>query len=189
MLLGVGQCIISLTGCIDLGLAVQSDGTDGINELFNSFRCFFVPVTKALTTLFLGVVIGIVEHDDITILHGLLRNTQVRMGTVQRVHPAGIAAVGKFSDAVDRFHIVTSRIAASHTGFCQCLVQHILDGGTGSDLIGLLRNPGTQIAASQGMHLVGAVLGAAQQGEGNGNRGFQFIQLALGIRQGLVVLH
>ena len=129
------------------------------------------------------------EYDHIAFLHCLFCNTQAGMNTIQGIHPARVRTIREFTNTIDRFHIVTGRVLIVHTSCCQSHLQHILNCSTGSNHVCFLRNPGTQVAISQGMHLISAVLGATKQGEGHGNGGIQVCELTFRIRQGLVVFN
>ena len=127
------------------------------------------------------------EYDHIAFLYSLLRNTQVGMDTIECVHPAGVAAVGELANAIDGFHIVAGGVLAAHAGFLQRHFQHILDGCTGFHFVGLLSNPGVQIAICKGMSLVRIVLIAAKQSECDRNLTDQFIIGSFCISQFLII--
>ena len=178
-LLFFGQCIISLTGSGDLILLIQSDLTNCIDQTHNlkHIRIFS----------FSGVIISVMEDNNVAILQALLRNTQRGMHAIQRIHPAAQRTVGKLTDtdAVlgDILHIVAAGIDNRQViGRCNHL-QNLKDSCTGLYLIISCRHPGLQIAVDQGMDCSFALLMlvVAQQGEVHGDRiGKQFHHQAVG---------
>ena len=170
-LLGVGQLVISRTcGADGTGLAEvhRADCVDQGNHFLGGL--FLVVVSF----VFLGVVIGIVEHNHVALVEVLLRHAQIGVYAVEGVHPAGEIAVGELAqgrtvlrgdglDIVPGF-VLNAILAAQR--FCnhiqhRCVVAH----GHCHAI-----DPLFQVAVCQSVLVTAVAVNAvAQQGEGNRN--------------------
>ena len=96
------QSVINLPSCVDFRLAGVGvgHGADLVNQVDNVLGCAGF-LNRSHSALFFGVVIGIVQDDFITLLQIPSRYANIRMASVNGVHPAGELAIVKFSKAVD----------------------------------------------------------------------------------------
>ena len=96
------QSVIGFPCRVDFRLAGvgEGHGADLIDQVDDILGCAGF-LNRSHSTLFFGVVIGIVQDDFITLLQIPSRYANIRMGSVNGVHPAGELAIVKFSKAVD----------------------------------------------------------------------------------------
>ena len=96
------QSVIGFPCRVDFRLAGvgEGHGADLIDQVDDILGCAGF-LNRSHSTLFFGVVIGIVQDDFITLLQIPSRYANIRMASVNGVHPAGELAIVKFSKAVD----------------------------------------------------------------------------------------
>ena len=170
-LLGVGQLVVGHPCLVDSGPLRQIHRADCVDQGNHFLGGLFLVV---VSFVFLGVVIGIVEHNHVALVEVLLCNAQVGVYAVEGVHPAGEIAVGELSQfrAVlggDGLNVVAAFVLdvelVANDG-----QDHIQHGGVVADrdLRGV--DPRFEVVVSQRV-LVAAVAvgGVAQQHEGHGN--------------------
>ena len=130
-----------------------------------------------LGAFFLGVVVRVVPDDDVAILQELFRDTQIRIRTVQGVHPPGICTVAELCQRIaiigDGRYVIAGFILPGHVVISQSLFKYIFHRGVHVHRVGSLFNPQLQILIGPGMRaglLRGIAMdGIAVQGEINGD--------------------
>ena len=132
-------------------------------------------LSVVVAALFVGVVVGIVEDDGVSVLHIPGRYAFFRMGAVDCVHPAGVFAVVEFTQAVDGGDINSAVFVVVIC--CQGDVvlrshpfQHVPHSFGGVRLHIGLRSPGGQSTPGQAVGCRGtAVFLVTQDGDVDGN--------------------
>ena len=113
--------------------------------------CIGAPRAAPDMVMFLLVIIGIMEHDDIPVFQILFCHAQVGVDPVQRVHPAAVRSVIDLRKARSiRFcnagNIIAFCIVPAVSVFCQDFLKHIQHRCIAADFILRIWNPGLKVA-------------------------------------------